>query len=311
MGNLKARARRGVVIGWALTSTSVIARHLSLGAVRALGTFFGELTWLLVWRHRKRALQNIAIAFPDWPEKKRRATVRKMFHNVGQSLIEWMWLPNLDARKLADTTEIHDAHYIDEALAAGRGALIFTAHFGNWEWLAATVTLLGHPVTVLQRNRDEPDLNRFIMRMRSHFNMRSIGRKSESSALEMYRALRKGELLAFLIDQTIRAESVKVPFFGRPALTPIGPARLAVRTEAPVMIAFIERQNGKQIVRFQKPFFSSDAYEITARLTAAIEEQVRRAPEQWIWLHNRWKDRPRWDRTAQFTRVSAAAGSSK
>ena len=163
------------------------------------------------------------------------------------------------------TTEIHDEHFIDEALASGRGTLIFTAHCGNWEWLAATVTLLGHPLTVLQRERDEPDLNRFIMRMRSRFGMRTIGRKTETSALEMFRALRKGELLAFLIDQNIRAESVKVPFFGRPALTPVGPARLAVRAGAPVMICFIERRNGKQIVRFQKPILSSDPVEITAR----------------------------------------------
>src|SRR6266542_5371413 len=168
---------------------------------------------------------------------------------------------------MARTTEIHDEHYIDQALASGRGALIFTGHCGNWEWLAATVSLLGHPLTVLQRERDEPDLNRFIMRIRSRFGMRGIGRKSSASALEMFRALRGGGLLAFLIDQNIRAESVKVPFFGQPALTPIGPAKLAVRAEAPVMI--------------------------TSRLTSAMEQQMRLAPEQWVWLRPRWRERPK------------------
>ena len=307
MGNLKRRARRGRVLGLALKSVSIVARRLPLRAARSIGGFLGELGWLVLRRHRNRALANIAIAFPGWSGVERRATIRRMFHGVGQSLLELCWLPNLDREMLARTTEVHDAHYIDEALAGGRGTLIFTAHLGNWEWLAATVSLLGHPLTVLQRERDEPDLNRFIMEMRAQFGMRTIGRKSESSALEMFRALRRGELLAFLIDQTIRTESVKVPFFGKPALTPIGPARLAVRAGAPVMICFIERRNGKQIVRFHKPFTSSDAYEITARLTAAIEEQVRRAPDQWVWFHNRWKERPRWDVSARFTSPDLSA----
>jgi len=253
VGNLKRRARRGRVIGFGLTTLSLIARRLPLQINRKFGAFLGHLGWHVLRRYRRRALNHIAIAFPEWSTARQRDTVRSMFVNLGVSLMELVWLPKLDAEMLQRTTEIHDAHYIDEALAAGRGALIFTAHCGNWEWLAATVTLLGHPLTVLQRERDEPDLNRFIARLRAHFGMRPIDRGSPAGALDMFRTLRSGGLLAFLIDQNIRAESVKVPFFGRPALTPIGPAKLAARAEAPVMICFIERIGNKQIVRFQKP----------------------------------------------------------
>jgi len=305
VGNRKLRAHRGRIIGFALEGMSVIARHLPLPAVRAIGSFLGALAWLILPHHRRDALDNIAIAFPDWTPRKRRQTIRHMFQHLGQSMLEWLWLPNLNKGNLERMTEIHDAHYVDEALASGRGALIFTGHCGNWEWLAATVCLLGHPLTVLQRERDEPALNRFISKMRAHFGMRSTGRKSETSALEMFRSLRHGGLLAFLIDQNIRTESVKVPFFGKPALTPIGPARLAVRAGAPVMLCFAERRNGKQIVHFQKPFTSSNPVEITAKLTAAIEEQIRRAPEQWVWLHNRWRERPDWDRSEQLMALNA------
>ena len=304
MGNLKRRARRGRVIGFGLNALSFLARPLPLSVVRAIGIVLGHVAWHVLPRYRRRAIDNIAAAFPEWSERKRRDTIRRMFHHLGESLMELVWLPNLDRRVLERTTEIHDAHSIDEALASGRGALIFTAHCGNWEWLAATVALLGHPLTVLQRERDEPDLNRFLMRVRSQFGMRTIGRRSSTSALEMFRTLRSGGLLAFLIDQNIRTESVKVPFFGKPALTPIGPAKLAVRAEAPVMICFIERSAGKQIVHFQKPFIGSDPLVITARLTCAIEEQIRRAPEQWVWFHQRWKERPKWE-------ISAATRSSK
>lgn len=311
MASLKARARRGRVISIALEGMSVIVRRLPLRIVRAIGSFLGGIAWMVLPHNRRDALDNIAIAFPDWTARKRRQTIRRMFQHLGQSMMEWLWLPNLNQKNLERTTEIHDAHYIDEALASGRGSLIFTGHCGNWEWLAATVCLLGHPLTVLMRERDEPDLNRFISKMRAHFGMRSTGRKSETSALEMFRSLRHGGLLGFLIDQNIRVESVKVPFFGKPALTPIGPARLAVSAKAPVIVCFVERRNGKQIVHFQKPYLSADPVEITAKLTAAIEEQIRRAPEQWVWLHNRWRERPDWDRSEQLMAVTAAARSSR
>ena len=191
---------------------------------------------------------------------------------------------NLDGDTLRRTTEIHGAEHLEEGLAAGKGMLIFTGHCGNWEWLAYAAGTLGLDVTVLQRDRDEPDFNRFLRNCTNTAGMRTIGRGSTAGALEMFRALRRGGLLAFLIDQNIRAESVKVPFFGKPALTPIGPAKLAVRAEAPVMICFIERRHGKQIVTFHKPFIGTDPVEVTARLTAAIEEHVRRVPEQWVWF---------------------------
>src|SRR6266851_9942891 len=285
VGNLKHRRLRGRVIAVAIRALNFVTRNLPLPIVRAWGNAVGHLGWHVLGRYRARALNNIAIAFPEWTDRQRRATVRKMFHALGASMFELGWLANLDTETLRRTTEIHGAEHIHEALAAGKGMLIFTGHCGNWEWLGATVSLLGHPLTILQRDRDEPDFNRIIVQLHERFGMRTIGRGSTAGALEMFRALRDGGLLAFLIDQNIRAESVKVPFFGKPALTPIGPAKLAVRAEAPVMICFIERSGGKQIVHFQPPMSTSradDPVEITARLTAAIEEQVRRAPEQWV-----------------------------
>ncbi len=294
----KRRARRSRLLYGALLVVSFIGRRLPLALVRGFGIFLGHVAWHVARRERRIAENNLAVAFPNWTARQRRTTVRRMGHHLGASLMEIIWLPNLDQPTLHRTTEIHGAHYIDQALAGGRGVLIFTAHCGNWEWLAATVALLGHPLTILQREREEAQLNQFITNLRARFGMRTIDRGSTSGAREMFRALRSGGLLAFLIDQNIRAESVKVPFFGKPALTPIGPAKLAVRAEAPVMICFIERRKGKQIVHFQEPIPTTrtdDPIAITARLTAAIEEQVRRVPEQWVWFHQRWRERPEWE----------------
>jgi len=298
VGNLKHRAFRGRIIAIALRGLRFVTRHLPLRLVRALGSAIGDLAYYALPRYRERALTHIAIAFPDWSERRRRTTIRKMFRDLGASTFELGWLDNLNRETLQRTTEVRGVEHIDEARAAGRGTLIFTAHCGNWEWLAATTALLGYPLTVLHRDRDEKDFNRIIARMHERVGMRTIWRGSTAGALEMFRTLRSGGLLAFLIDQNIRAESVKVPFFGKPALTPIGPAKLAVRAEAPVMLCFIERRNGKQVVTFHKPIATKrndDPVEITARLTAAIEEHIRTVPEQWVWFHPRWKERPKWE----------------
>jgi Kdo2-lipid IVA lauroyltransferase/acyltransferase len=179
--------------------------------------------------------------------------------------------------------------------------VIFTAHCGNWEWLSYATGLLGRPVSVLQRERDSPEMNRYITELRARANVHTIDRGSGSSARDMIQAIRRGGILAFVIDQNIRTESVKVPFFGRPALTPIGPAKLAVRTEAVVIPAVAERlADGTHRLQFLEPIDcrrDDDPVALTARVTRTIEEHIRRVPEQWVWMHDRWRERPKWDVT--------------
>jgi KDO2-lipid IV(A) lauroyltransferase len=128
--------------------------------------------------------------------------------------------------------------------------------------------------------------------------VKSIDRGSPGAGRELIRALRGGTMLGFLIDQSMRAESVRVPFFGRPAPTPIGPARMAVRAETYAVFICSERlPDRRHRVWFGDPIKlhrSDDATELTARMTAELEAQIRRRPEQWVWMHDRWRDRPSW-----------------
>ena len=292
------RARRSRILHAVLVVIGPVVRRLPLAVARAVGLVLGHIAWHVARRERKQAMENLAAAFPDWGVRRRRVTVRNMFHHFGKSAMESLWLPNLDRQTLERTTEIHGAELIEQALSAGRGVLIFTGHCGNWEWFAATVALLGYPLSALQRERNEPDLNRFITELRARFGIRTLDRGSPDCARLMIRALRDNTLLAFLLDQNIRAESVKVPFFGKAALTPIGPAKLAVRTEAPVIVGFIERRGNKHVVRFEPPIATTracDPVEITARITASIEQHIRSVPEQWVWVHRRWRERPKWE----------------
>ena len=271
---------------------------MPLSVARFAGRSVGRLAWYVSRRDRNRSLANIAIAFPEWTERQRRKAIRAMFRHLGMSVFELLWLPNLTTENLHETTIVEGMDVLQEMVRQGRSFVTITGHCGNWEWLARVVTL--HvPLTVIQRERNEPELNQFIKETRKYSGVHSIDRGSRSSAREMIGALKRPGLLAFLIDQTIRAESARVPFFGHPALTVIGPVRLAIRAGVPLLPIFIERlPDGKQLARFlpvveTRP--DDDPIALTAVMTKYIEDQVRRAPEQWVWIHERWKYRPEWD----------------
>lgn len=273
-------------------------RGIPLRASRALGRILGTVAFLVLRRVRKQSLRNLEIAFPEWSARKRLATVRAMLQHLGVSLFEIFWLPNMTNAMREQTTTFEGFEAARAFADSGRAVVAFTGHCGNWEWLAYAVANCGYPVAVLQRERSEGELNQLITRIRATSGIRTIDRGSQSAARELMRSLRSPGFLAFLVDQNIRTESARVPFFGRNALTPIGPARLAIRAEAIVVPVFIERRDGRQHIRFLEPVETSrsdDPIALTARLTRDIEEQIRRVPEQWVWMHDRWKERTGWD----------------
>lgn len=299
MGSPKRRAFRARLLHAAIVAVSASARRLPLPAARRIGTFLGQLGWLLLRRDRRRTLEHMTIAFPDWTSARRRDAARRMFHHLGMSLMEILWLPRLDAATRDRTTRFEGLEHALAIVRDGRSMVGYTGHCGNWEWLACSVASLGIAVTVLQRERDEENLNQFITGIHARFGIATIDRGSSSAAREMLRALKRPGILAFLIDQNIRAESAKVPFFGKPALTPLGPARLAIRAGVPLVGMFIERcADGSQRIIVDDPIETSrddDPIAVTARMTARIEAQIRRVPEQWVWMHERWRERPQWD----------------
>jgi len=293
------RARRGRILYRILVVSSAIVRRLPLSVARVLGMFFGHMAWHALGRERRRSLDHLAASFPEMTRWQRTRIAARMFNHLGMSLFEILWLPNLDDPKVfARTTKFVGVERVLEEIDRGRGVVTFTAHCGNWEWMAYAVGKLGRPTSVLQRERNEADINRFITELRERAGTHSIDRGSIGSAREMIERIRHGGILAFLIDQNIRTESAKIPFFGRPALTPIGPAKLAIRTEALVVTVLTERRNGVTVMTWSEPFQvhrGDDPIALTAKITEQIEAQIRRVPEQWVWMHERWKERPKWE----------------
>jgi len=296
MSTSRFRTWRASALYRGLIGVSAIGRRIPLGFARAIGRGLGRLAWIVARRERNRALRHLAIAFPEKSDAERARIARAMFLHLGMSLMEIAWLPNVHAGNREETTVVEGMDRLLEIIDSGRGIVIFTAHCGNWEWLSYVTGTFGRPVAVLQRERDDPQMNRYITEVRARAGVKTIDRGSPTSARDMIGAVRRGGILAFVLDQNIRTESVKVPFFGKPALTPIGPVQFAVRTGAVVAPAFIERRSdGKQYATFGEPIQCArgdDPVALAARITTLIEDQIRRVPEQWVWMHDRWRERP-------------------
>ena len=301
MAGPRLRAFRARLIYGALVGVSGLGRRLPLRSAQRVGRILGSLAFWIARSERRKALANIAIAFPEWDSLRRHLTIRAMFRHLGMSVMEIAWLPKLTPALRERTTIVEGIDRVLSIIDSGRGVVIFTAHCGNWEWLAIATGLFGRPTSVLQRERDQPEMNRYITNVRAGAGVHSIDRGSPSSARDMMQILRRGGILAFLVDQNLRTESVQIPFFGHPVPTPIGPAKLATRAEALLVPAFTERlPDGRHRIVFGKPEQcrrADDPVALTARFTELVEAQVRRVPEQWVWMHDRWKARPKWDVT--------------
>jgi KDO2-lipid IV(A) lauroyltransferase len=249
------------------------------------------------------AATNIAIAFPDLDPRARRRLLVDSFERMGQGLAEVALLPQLDADEVRRWVSLEGAEHLEQARkrSPGGGAIALTAHFGSFEFFAAAMGLWGIPLTIVHREQHAA-LQPLVMGWREAAGVEVLTRGNAARAV--LRALRDAKVVAMPLDQDSgKREGIFAPFFGRPAKTRDAPARLAMRTGAPVVPVFLFRQDGgpHHVVRFEPalelvPQGEGDEAEAVAenvrRMNAAIEAAVREAPDHWAWVHRRWKTRP-------------------
>jgi len=282
----------------ALASFAAIPRALAL----RVGARLGDLFYLLDRRDRRIALHNLAIAFPDKSLAARRAILRESIRNLGRTAAEVCHLPRLSAATLERyvTIEDRDAWEAVFRTAAARGAVVLTGHVGNFELLAYAHGLLGHPITLVHRPMRNALVDRAIIELRAAAGTVSLPKKSAAKAA--LRALHRRQLVAIPADQNQTGRyGVFVDFFGLPACTTPGPARLAMLSGAAVLPVFLVREGSGERHRVlvlpevelaRTGDREADVITNTQRCTAVIEAVLRRHPEQWIWFHKRWKTRP-------------------
>lgn len=277
--------------------------------LRLLRWFFGRLPWALcqrlgaglgvwVWRisarDRKRAVDHLGLAFPALSPAERTDLGRRSFQHLGRSLFELLHIWGRDPSRASGYVEVVGFEEIERIRATGKPIVVLTGHCGNWELISCANHSHGLGLAAMTRGMDEEGLQQLTVDLRAHLGSEAIARGSKSSSRQMLKTLRRGGALAMLIDQDIKTDGVWVPFFGKLAHTPTVAANLAHRLGAEVVPAFSERlEDGKHRVTFHPALdLPEDSVEATAVMTGAIEAQIRRRPEQWVWMHRRWRRRP-------------------
>jgi len=280
-----------------------VARGLGLlprGLARLLGAGVGRAVYTLAGRLRRTGMRNLELALPAIPVEQRERTLKLVYRNLGWQLAEFCRMERYTAANTAGLIRYEGLEHFLEAEALGNGVLILTGHLGAWEISSFYHSLMGHPMGMVIRRLDNRRLDAFVNRIRCLHGNR-VNHKDDF-ARGLLTAMRRGESVGILMDTNMTPpQGVFVDFFGVPACTASGLARVALKTGAAVVPGFLlwEAAEGRYVLHFGKRIefeatgdAESDIVALTQRCTSEIESWVRRYPEQWLWIHRRWKTRP-------------------
>ncbi|MBQ9376650.1 MAG: lysophospholipid acyltransferase family protein [Schwartzia sp.] len=295
-----------------LMTLSRVVRCLPHAALLTLGKWLGILYYRIIAKQRERAVRQMMEGL-SVSEAEARETVRLSFINLARNILEILYMPNLNRDNIYDYITFEHREYIEEAVAEGKGVVVYTAHIGTWEWLSAAFLLTGIPATAIAKKQPNEQYTRVIDDLRATIGMEVFSRGS-SELLAAARALKSGKLLGFLADQDAGPGGAFIDFLGKPASTPMGPAVFARKFGSPVVPAFILRQpNGRHKVVLGAPMrykdsgdTDKDLYDFTVRMTRILERVIRENPTQWLWFQKRWNTPPE-ERHVKHHTVKASA----
>jgi KDO2-lipid IV(A) lauroyltransferase len=270
---------------------------------RALGIALGRLVYLLHGRLRRVGRRNLGLAFPEKTAAERQHILKGLFTGLGRQLAEFCLFPRYSKENVERVAVYQGLENFEAARQRGKGVIFLTAHLGGWEIGSFVHSLNGNPLHVVVRALDNPYLDRLVDRYRCLHGNTTFDKQDFARGL--LGALKAGETVGILMDQNMTPpQGVFVDFFGRAACTTSGVARVALRTDAAVVPAFTlwDRALGKYRVQFDPALAlvrsgdeEADAISNTAAFTKVIENYARQHPEQWLWVHRRWKTRPEGD----------------
>ncbi|HTD55559.1 MAG TPA: lysophospholipid acyltransferase family protein, partial [Silvibacterium sp.] len=270
---------------------------------RTIGAEVGTLAYRLLGRLREVAMTNLALAFPEKSVADHERILWRLYRNLGWLLAEFCQMPRYTPES---TLSFAGYEGLDHYLAArdcGKGVLILTGHLGAWELSSYYHSLMGYPMSMVIRRLDNSRVDALVNRIRCLHGNRVLHK--DDFARGLLGAMRQGETVGILMDTNMTPPQGEfVPFFGRLACTASGMARVALKTGAVVLPGFMlwEESERKYVLHFGEPIDlvstgndEQDVIENTARFTAVIETWIRRYPDQWLWVHRRWKTRPKGD----------------
>jgi KDO2-lipid IV(A) lauroyltransferase len=273
---------------------------LPRSTARSIGAGFGALAFRLLGRLRQTGLRNLEMAFPEKTLAEHETILRGVYRSLGWQLAEFCKMSSYTAEQASEFIRYDGLENYLAAKARGKGVLVLTGHLGAWELSSFYHSLVGYPMSLVIRRLDNPLVDSFVNSIRCLHGNSVIHKDDFARGLRT--AMHRGETVGILMDTNMTPpQGVFVPFFGVEACTATAMARVALRTDAAVLPGFLvwdasERRYvlrfGPQIQLIRTGDAEADILANTALFTAAIESYIRQYPEQWLWVHRRWKTRP-------------------
>ena len=264
----------------------------------AFGNILGRVAPLFVpeWR-MKMAAANVEECLQVPPEEARKIAHQSVV-KFGRMIIEVLRFPLLNRDTITSVVKTDGLEYLEEAYAKGKGALMCTGHFGNWELLGATVALHGYPMLSIARKQNNGAMDRFINEYREIVEQKVAYNKGKEGILAMGRYLKEKQLLGILYDQDTNDTGVKTVLFGKEVITPAGPAVFSRTFGCPILPIFMHYdEDGGCRAKIYPPLYAEktkdkdrDLARVTEKMMAVLEQEIRENPPMWFWVHDRWKD---------------------
>ena len=273
-----------------------LIRLFRFRTIQQMGSAFGWFIFSVIGLRKNLVLDNLRQAFPEKTDTEIRSIAIGSYRNLFTAYFEILSLDKLPEEFFRNNISFPDAPRINALLQQGKGLIVLTGHFGNWELCALSVpVIVAQKYTIVVQKQRNPYVNDFMARMRTRFGAKLV--VMERALRESLRALSNNEVIALIADQSGPESGIYANFFGRPASTHQGPAVFQLRSGAPMILVMLIRE-GAEKFRIEMEQIDTTGLdgtneekmqEITRRHVAALEKYVRRYPEQWLWMHKRWK----------------------
>jgi len=276
-----------------------IARPLPRRWLLAWGRALGSFVWHVVRFRRNIVLDNIRTSLPELETEARvQEVARSFYRNLGMTLMEFLALPNMSREELLDVVDIQGQANLEKVLEGGRGGLLVSGHFGNWELLGARAAATGHKVNFIVKSQANPRVDQLQNDIRAQVGLGII--RSGGAIKEMIKALRECQFIGLLADQDAGPDGIFTEFLGRQASVFKGTAYLAWKLKCPVVTGHILRQpDGRHLCVVEEPIFldpeigEEEAVQMLTEIhVQRLADAIRKAPDQYYWFHRRWKTRP-------------------
>ncbi|MDD5518972.1 MAG: lysophospholipid acyltransferase family protein [Candidatus Omnitrophota bacterium] len=273
-----------------------VALSLPLKTAYSLAVFISTLYATFAFRDRKAVTKNLRVIFPEKPLGEIRKIRKELFHNFAKYLIDFFRFDKLDKEYIEKNIRLIDLHYYDECLSEGKGAIVVTAHLGNWELGGVVIAMLGYPFLTVALPHKSKNVNALFNGRRESKGVKVL--PLGNAAKGCLRALRNNELIALVGDRDFGGNGMVLDFFGRPTIFPIGPAVFSLKTKAKIVPGFMLRNKDDSFsLIINKPIDftpsgdeQKDLKEIITSYKIIFEDYIRRYPEQWYMFRRFWKE---------------------